>query len=309
MNPAALEAIIREVIHAKHFAVRPPLRLTWEEIDDDVHWELYRGRALDATMTRNRVKFRAWNIQLLVDRRPAPEPLISVKWDLHCNVIHITRAVLCYAHEAVTSGNVVETKATTRWIRELVYSIHLDSLSTDDFRAELEIAIGCAVYGTGRLPLTSLEAPLPQFLLGQLAYIPSNSSHDVREFEFNLRNASLSVSAPDFGFPQNPIRFLRQLFRSVSLSPYTCLVSNVIRMLRNLRQTNAISPVEQIDYLSWLIRLQWRHLNAYDLFLFHHRGANYPDALLVEEVLHELLSLADQESVCFDGTGAKRIRR
>jgi hypothetical protein len=309
MKIDTLETIIHEAINPEHFAVRPPLRLTWETINEEVYWELYRGRALDAAMTRNRVKFRAWNINALTNERP--EPLISVKWDLQGSVIHVTRAVLCYAHEAVTSGNVVETRETTRWVRELVGSIKLDCLTEPDFREELQILVAMAVYGTGRLPLTSLEAPLPQFLLGQLAYFPPNANNDVRALEFKLRGASFNVSpaATDFGNSQNQIQLLRQLFREVSLSPYTCLVSNVIRLLRNLRQTNSISAVEQIDFLSWLIRLQWRHLNAYDLFLFHHRGANYPDALLVEDVLHELLLLADQESVCFSGPQAKLRRR
>ena len=32
-----------------------------------------------------------------------------------------------------------------------------------------------------------------------------------------------------------------------------------------------------------------RHLTAYDLVQFHHQGANYPDALLLDAVLHEYL--------------------
>jgi len=334
MKIDTLETIIHEAINPEHFAVRPPLRLTWEKVNEEVYWELYRGRALDAAMTRNRVKFRAWNINALTNERP--ESLISVKWDLQGSVIHVTRAVLCYAHEAVTSGNVVETRATTRWIRELVGSIKLDCLTEPDFREELQILVAMAVYGTGRLPLTSLEAPLPQFLLGQLAYLPSKSRHNIRVLEFDLRDTNFGISPSPLvgegwgggnaastagcstphpnpptqgGREQNPIRLLRQLFRSVSLSPYTCLVSNVIRFLRDLRQSKLITPIEQIDFLSWLIRLQWRHLNAYDLFLFHHRGANYPDALLVDDVLHELLLLADQESVCFSGPQAKLRRR
>ena len=39
-----------------------------------------------------------------------------------------------------------------------------------------------------------------------------------------------------------------------------------------------------MDFLAHLLRKVGRHLTAFDLVRFHHRGANYPDALLLDEV-------------------------
>jgi hypothetical protein len=42
-----------------------------------------------------------------------------------------------------------------------------------------------------------------------------------------------------------------------------------------------------------------RHLTAFDLVVFHHRGANYPDALLLDGVLKEYLTLLDRRPDLF----------
>ena len=44
-----------------------------------------------------------------------------------------------------------------------------------------------------------------------------------------------------------------------------------------------------MDFLGWLLRQLGRHLTAYDLVVFHHRGANYPDALVLDAVLKAYL--------------------
>src|SRR5581483_1487988 len=60
-----------------------------------------------------------------------------------------------------------------------------------------------------------------------------------------------------------------------------------------------------------------RHLTAYDLVTFHHRGANYPDALLLDAVLRRLPGLIEARPQLFlpaaddpaEGQTRKRLRR
>jgi len=58
-----------------------------------------------------------------------------------------------------------------------------------------------------------------------------------------------------------------------------------------------------------LIKLH-RHLTAYDLVTFHHRGANYPDALLLDAVLKSHIGCASfSEFFLGDAPTARRRRR
>ena len=86
--------------------------------------------------------------------------------------VHIVRGLLCYVWQASgATGNVVEGSETTGWTRELVGTIHLKEMTSSNvFLDELICHIWQAVVGTSRLPLTSLEAPLPAFALGQVAF-------------------------------------------------------------------------------------------------------------------------------------------
>src|SRR5207244_12098624 len=88
-------------------------------------------------------------------------------------------------------------------------------------------------------------------------------------------------------FPQ----LLRTLFNEVSLSPYTGFVDSTLAFLQTLVEQGAMAAEDQIDFLSYLLRQICRHLTAYDLITFHHRGANYPDALLLDSALKAYLSL------------------
>jgi hypothetical protein len=70
------------------------------------------------------------------------------------------------------------------------------------------------------------------------------------------------------------------VFNGVSLSPYTRFVDNVQICLGVGAPASEILAV----YTRLLNQLN-RHLTAYDLVTFHHRGANYPDALLLDALL------------------------
>ena len=69
-----------------------------------------------------------------------------------------------------------------------------------------------------------------------------------------------------------------------------------------------IEPAFIIDFESDLLRLVCRHLTAYDLVTFHHRGANYPDALLLDAILNDYLSRLEKHPDLFAGD-AGRVRR
>src|SRR5262249_53825501 len=77
--------------------------------------------------------------------------------------------------------------------------------------------------------------------------------------------------------------FFQSMLNDISLSPYTNVVKKVLRYVRSRIETQIYYPNEEADFLSHLLRQTGRHLAAFDLVRFHHRGANYPDALLVEE--------------------------
>src|SRR5262249_21322709 len=85
---------------------------------------------------------------------------------------------------------------------------------------------------------------------------------------------------------------------------------------RALLEAGYLTKDDCLDFLTWLLRQLGRHLTAYDLVRFHHRGANYPDALLLDAVLKTAFSLVENyPDLCMPGPGespqeaAKRRRR
>lgn len=300
-----MHAIIADVLDPRHFLVRPPLALSFDDGPEEIHWELFHGRALDHTMTRRMQRFHAWNVRAA--GRPG-EPLISVKWDAESRTLFVTRGVLSYTHETYDAGdNTILSREAIRAVRELVAVIGAGPDAAD----ELTHAVLHAVVGTSRLPLTSLEAPLTEFTLGQLYYSPGERrglpppsvSFRVRRLEFALRAGEPPEKSPTI------LDDLREVFRGVSLSPYTGLVANALALLRQRTTDGTITQSQRLDFLASLLTLQWRHLNAYDLVTFHHRGANYPDALLIDEVLRELLAAAEEYASVMAAPGAQGIRR
>src|SRR5262249_35041333 len=91
----------------------------------------------------------------------------------------------------------------------------------------------------------------------------------------------------------------RALFAEVALSPYTDFVEKTLAFLQLLLERDYFSPADLVDFLSYLLRQLGRHLTAYDLVTFHHFGANYPDALLLDAVLKWYLELIEQHPTLF----------
>jgi hypothetical protein len=338
LTPEIVPATIAELSGPAHFFVRPPLRLTWQyRPDEEVYWELFVGRALDRTQTRRRQRFATWSVHADDENgHLSDEPVIAARYDAAAGELFVTRAVLCHAHESYDAGgNVIESRETFRWQRELVGSTRLESLAT---RGELADELACllfhAVVGTSRLPLTSLEAPLPAFTFGQLGYVyrpgATGSSLEPDDLLTLLGDCSLADiervkltelllrATNDEALPTavpalvdrdsgDPFARLRGVFNGVTLTPYTDFAAKALALPRLARASGLATAAQVADFLTWLLRHLARHLTAYDLVTFHHRGANYPDALLIEDVLRELRPLADEGPQLF--VKGERLRR
>jgi hypothetical protein len=195
------------------------------------------------------------------------------------------------------------------------------------------------VVGTSRLPLTSVEAPLPDFTLGQLGYFfrphladeeagagPMPTLADLlqkawaRELNWlektKLLELLLRAAQPEqledaanllvhhwrAGSRQRPEEvphLLRSMFNDTALSPYTDFVPKTLAFLHCLVKRDALSVEQHVDFVSYLLRQLGRHLTAYDLVVFHHRGANYPDIQLLDAALKEYLNLIERHLSLF----------
>lgn len=345
MSLADVTAAIVDVVRPAHFFLAGGLELTWEHVPvEEIPWELFRGRLLERTQTRQMRGFTAWNIHVRERGEASAEPLLAVKLDTTAGEIHVTRGILCRVWEGYDSGGgVYLSRETTRWTRELVGTARLSDLADGPaLRGELVRLLFRAVIGTSRLPLTSVEAPLPGFTLGTLAYfyradappepmrlwneVLTRAWHaglslleEVKAVEFLLRCAPPGDppdSAEGFARRWSELHgdgkelpaLLRALFDEVSLSPWTGFVEKALALVRGLTGRGLLTTSQQIDFLGHVLRQSARHLTAYDLVNFHHNGANYPDALLLDLVLKQYLALIERHPELFSGA-AGRLRR
>jgi hypothetical protein len=342
----AVGQLIDDAMRPGNFFVAPELRLAWVAArSETIPWEIFRGRLLDARQTRLQKTFLSWHVIEENEAHPATEPTISVKLDVHEKQIHVTRGLLAHAWEGYDSGGgVIESRETVKWTRELVGTIRLEEFAElENVREELTCLIWQAIVGTSRLPLTSVETPLPAFSFGQLHYVyranagecpigsweqllplafePEAAAHvPIKIVEFVLRHVGpddlprfvdrLATGHPH-GWALGEIGVLwRRMFNDVSLSPCTRFMENALTVIELLGQREAIGAGEQINFLGRLLRQLGRHLTAYDLVTFHHRGANYPDALLLDALLKRYLKAIERFPDRFLGREPKtRIRR
>jgi hypothetical protein len=323
----AIGQLIDDAMRPGNFFVAPDLKLTWIAAKSEtIRWEVFRGRLMDAAQTREEKAFLSWH----VIEENATEPTISVKLDVHERQIHVTRGLLCYAHEAYDAGGgVIESREVKKWVRELVGTIHLaDFDDREPLRDELICLTWQAIVGTSRLPLTSVEAPLPAFSFGQLHYgyranaatFPLSQCEELSHglaalgpemaklLEFSLRHVNPTSAFRVISAVAGPItrcsegwrgwvRFWKEMFNNASLSPHTCLIHNAL-----IASAIGLPPEERSELDSYLLCQIGRHLLAYDLITFHHRGANYPDALLLDALLKRLLQTAEMSSESFLGS-------
>jgi hypothetical protein len=298
---------------------------------EEVFWEIYRGRLLGAGQTRNVATFESWNVALESRAWSAPEPVLSVKLALDGGSIHVMRWLLTYVWEGYAAEeNVILSREVQKRVPELIGTIDLtDCPAKPKLAEELALLIHRAVVGTSRLPLTSLEAPLPSFSLGQLGYFPamaskatataaSGPSSPSEWLEAGLgpgtdagEQAKLIEVLVRAGEPatmpalagqvartwqlhgRSPSEFAslcRTLINQTALSPYTHFVDSLLSCLTSLVDLEFLSAAQVIDFESHVLRALVRHLTAYDLVTFHNRGANYPDALMLDAILKDYLS-------------------
>jgi hypothetical protein len=342
-----LRALVADLLDGRHFFALPPLvRLEWEHAPhEEVAWEVFRGQLVPPNLTRQRRTFESWNVFAVEETGRSGEPLLSLKWDEAAGELHAVRGLLCWTWEGYDSGgNVFLSREVQRWVRELVGTLQLAEFTSEgELREELAFRLFQAVIGLSRLPLTSAEAPLPGFTLSQFAYFyhPERQSCAGRSwpdlveryrrawsllertkwFEFMIRATppgELHELADRFlelwrvhGVTgANTVALLRSMFNEIALSPYTDFVDKTLELLELLTTKQHLSIEQHVNFLGFLLRQLGRHLTAYDLVTFHHRGANYPDALLLDAVLKVYLRLLERHPALFEGNGTDhRLRR
>jgi hypothetical protein len=348
LGPDAIRAATAKALDPSRFIVSERLTLEWcPATQEECAWEVFHGRLLDASQTRQGQIFESQSIFQNEENSRSGEPLLSIKWDTQAGQLHVVRAIHCYAWEAFAAGhNVIESRETRRWVRELVGTVDLSAVSSKvQLSTLLARLVFQAVVGTSRLPLTSLEAPLPAFTLGDLAYRPSRegesckspvhaltadqSWHETAKLvEAMLRFTPADELPAALGLfmaawqrlghrPAELPALLRTVFNEVALSPYTDFVDKTLAFLRLLQEGGHLTAEMHADFLSFVLRHLAQHLTAYDLVTFHHRGANYPDALLLDAALRAYLVLVEKHPGSFVPSAAdspgigqrKRIRR
>jgi hypothetical protein len=345
----AVGAVITDALLPNHFFAAPAMSLEWEHLlTEEIPWEIFQGRLLERAHTRQMRTFEAWNIYSSEGGTRSSEPLLALKLDLAAGEVHVVRGLLCYVWEGYHAGdNVYLSRETTRWVRELVGTFRLADLrDAEELRAEVTGRLFAAVVGLSRLPLTSVEAPLPAFALGQLAYFSGREArgdagpmHSWRDLLAGALTTERSASETarllevllratpaeelgevatqlvqrwrEVGHTESELpRLLRAVFNDISLSPWTDFVAKALAFVCRLVESQHLSLADRVDFLGHLLRQTGRHLTAYDLVTFHHRGANYPDALLLDLVLKEYLALVERHPELFTAEDERgRLRR
>ena len=137
MSPLNLTEIIRTVLEPNQFVVSSPMDLMWEyAVDEVLYWEIFQGRLLGQSMTRNQRRFRSWNVRQVISGRATEESAVSIKQDVDDAKIYVTRGLLVYGHQTVAVGNVIESQEAQVWQRELVGAVDPAELAADQIRDE-----------------------------------------------------------------------------------------------------------------------------------------------------------------------------
>ncbi len=309
-------------------------------VAEDLPWEVFRGHLLDPAHARSRARFASWHVYL-DDAERAPAPLISLKFQVEPARLFVTRQILTHAFEAYEDApGVILTRPVQKWVAELIGTLELEGLR-GDLNEELSSYVLLSVIGTSRLPITSLESPLPAFSLGQLAYLPrlAESDHSGTDPLAYLRAAldgtrpllhrakaletALRATTADdvpaishvLAASADRSALFRAVFNGAALSPYTGFVERFVAVVV---ESAATAPGVAIDTLGYMLRHLCRHLTAFDLTLFHNFGANYPDTLFLDALLtaylrlleeHPELFLADDSADSAPLARQKRLRR
>jgi hypothetical protein len=326
---------IADVLHPANFFAAG-VQLQWEHLPTDTTpWDIHHGQLAPRRLSRETQAFESWNVFRIEHGQASGEPLLSLKLDAERCHLHVVRGLLCWTWEGYHAGdNVYLSREVQRWGRELVGTLSLaPSSSGTALRDELALWVFRAVVGVSRLPLTSVEAPLPGYSVGDFAYFhiadrsaelaeqdqrPMASWRQLIEnyrpnwrpelrtkwLEFLMRCVpadEVAQAAVECGqlwrkLGQDAAKTIgqyRSFFNDMALSPYTDFVEKSLLFLHHLVDQKHLTTENHVDFLGWLLRQLARHLTAYDLITFHHRGANYPDALLLDAAIKDALRLCE----------------
>jgi hypothetical protein len=335
MKSDQIRAAIDDVLQRGSFFVAAPAKLRIERVDrEELPWEVFRGHLLDPSHVRSVAHFEVWNVFLDQVAAPAAAPLISIKLQGETCQVHVTRQILTYGFEAYEDPpGVFLSRPVHKWVAELVGTIDLRWFQKDDAALTVELAtyVFLAVIGGNRLPITSIESPLPAFSLGQFSYLPrlqgstgpwtdpvaflSAALDDQRPLveQAKALETALRASSTDqlpalvATLERHRVRrqsgldwltgLFRAVFNNVALSPYTEFADRMVEVLSELASPERLGAAAVGDVLSFMLRHLCRHLTAFDLTLFHNFGANYPDALFLDALLKDYLRSIESNAV------------
>lgn len=338
MTPDLVRLAVDRALCPGSFFVAPPAKLRIEQVaEESVRWEIFRGHLLEPAHSRETGRFAAWHVFLDSPEARAEAPLLTIRHAREPNAIHVTRQILTAGFEAYEeSPGVILTRPVEKWVAELVGTIESPEADADRVAGELEHLLFLAVIGTSRLPITSLESPLPDFSLGRLAYLPGLAAGEQpwddpiaflaralegdRPLVEQAKALETALRAPGDRSPASVLgevhgkrrvaELLRAVFNGAALSPYTKFVDALVLLVVQLADARWFGPAEALDVLGYMLRHLCRHLTAFDLAVFHSFGANYPDALFLEALLRAYLQLAQRHpDLLFDPSPSGRRRR
>jgi len=323
-----IQTLVDQALSPACFFVAAPGRLRTRQTPDlTERWELFRGHLLPPEHARQEITCDRWDL-MLAEESPAEVPLLSVYHAPSLQQLFVVRRILTHGFEAFESSpGVISSRPTEKWTAELVATLNVDTSNLHRLAAPLAHAVWLAVVGTSRLPITSLESPLPAFSLGRLGYCPGlrhaegvwrdpidfavegwklsapvlmhaklletalrGSSDDVQD---RLAQAVSRLADGEQGI-QRVVHLFRTMINAVALSPYTHFCDRMISLLRHPVVMDKLGVSVVLDLLGWMMRHVCRHLTSFDLRLFHSFGANYPDALFLEALLRAFVEIGEQ---------------
>jgi hypothetical protein len=224
MTADALHRSVAAALHPTHFfvAASHSLRFAGPQ-PEHCAWELFRGHLLDRTQTRLEREFTSWHVYLDEDE----EPILSVKFDEAERCFYVVRALKVLGHEAFDSGGAIDSRPAEKWLRELVGSVDLKLARNGEHLQELvQQCLFLAVVGTSRLPITSLESPLPAFSLGILGYVYGSRSETLQS-----KIASLFQGRQPPSLFQEPLSYFDYWARRATSTQLTKLLEFTLRSL------------------------------------------------------------------------------
>ena len=323
MTEDEIDRLVRRALAAGNFFVRRGGRIALETRPTEaVLWELFEGQLLDESMARQQKELASWVLTVETPEREQAEGVLTVRHDAAADSLYVTREILSYAHEPYSEQeNVILTREVQRNRPELVGTVDLkaEALAASPESVEYELGeyLRLALVGVSRLPITSVESPHPLFSFGWLGY-PGRGASDEAEsdpavlvrralgnempaekraalLEMALRAAeadevaALAEAVEARACDGDAVMAtVRAMFHGLALSPYTPLVDRLMAWLRRLAAGERVGRERVVDVVGFMLRQLVRHVTAFDLETFHNFGANYPDALFLEELLEYL---------------------